>query len=79
MGIVTVDGIGSSWTSDGIVNVGYQGSGTLSITNHGSISIAGGTCVGVCPTATGVIDFGANGGTLTTSSLYEPIPKLVIG
>ncbi len=37
-GDATVDGIGSTWTSNCDFNVGYSGSGTLSITNGGSVS-----------------------------------------
>ena len=39
IGVVTVDGTGSSWTSHGgLVIVGSQGSGTLNVTNGGAVS-----------------------------------------
>ena len=41
--MVTVDGAGSTWTNSGDLYVGnYYGSGTLSITNGGSVSNANG-------------------------------------
>ena len=64
---MTVDGSGSRWTNNSDLFVGYSGSGSLTITNGGSVSVTGTTYVGV--TGTGAIDFGDNGGTLTTASL----------
>ena len=40
-GVVTVDGFGSTWSNSGNLYVGYSGSGMLSITNGGSVSVAG--------------------------------------
>ncbi|TJW28550.1 MAG: autotransporter outer membrane beta-barrel domain-containing protein, partial [Mesorhizobium sp.] len=37
-GSLTVDGAGSTWTSNGYLVVGYSGAGTLSITNGGKVS-----------------------------------------
>jgi fibronectin-binding autotransporter adhesin len=68
-GALTVDGVGSTLNDTGNLYVGSNGSGTLSITNGGSVSVASSTYVGASPTSVGVIDFGANGGTLTTQSL----------
>ena len=40
-GAVTVDGSGSTWTSDYGLSVGIYGNGTLNITNGGLVSVAG--------------------------------------
>ncbi|MEA5114898.1 MAG: hypothetical protein VB050_12815 [Geobacteraceae bacterium] len=63
-GAVTVDGSGSSWTS-GALNVGRNGTGTLNIFNGSTVSATGATTVGT----SGTINFGNNGGTLSTSGL----------
>jgi T5SS/PEP-CTERM-associated repeat protein len=69
-GVATVDGAGSTWTNAGALDVGYMGSGTLNVTNHGSVTAISDTRVaGEGSSATGTINFGANGGTLTTGSL----------
>jgi T5SS/PEP-CTERM-associated repeat protein len=70
-GSVTVDGANSTWTNAGDLYVGgYSGGiGTLSITNGGNVSVAGATYVG-WNASMGTIRFGANGGTLTTKSLW---------
>ena len=57
---------------------GVDGSGMLSITNGGSVSAAGATYVGSGAGSTGVIEFGSNGGTLTTQSLYA-LPSQLTG
>ena len=77
MGWVKVDS-GATWSILGRTNVqeggylyvGDSGSGKLSITNGGSVSVALYTYVGASDSSTGMIDFGANGGTLTTKSLF---------
>ena len=69
-GTVTIDGAGSTWTiSDGGLSVGgYPGYGTLNITNGGAVSVVFDTELGGYPGSAGTINFGANGGTLTTGS-----------
>ena len=71
-GSVTIDGTGSKWTNTGSLIIGGSGAGTLNITNGSSVSATGTTTVGT----QGVINFGANGGTLTTGSLYAGAPQL---
>jgi T5SS/PEP-CTERM-associated repeat protein len=75
-GVVTVDGAGSTWTNTGYgylgsgdVYVGNSGSGAVNITNGGTVSVSGTTYVGFALGSTGTINFGTNGGTLTTKSL----------
>ncbi len=70
-GSVSVDGANSTWTNAGDLYVGgYSGGiGTLSITNGGSVSVAGTTYVG-WNGCSGAICFGTNGGTLATKSLW---------
>jgi T5SS/PEP-CTERM-associated repeat protein len=74
-GLVSVDGTGSCWklSNTSSVFVGYNGAGTLSITNGGSVSVTnnqGSVYVGWGATSSGLVDFGVNGGTLTTYSLF---------
>ncbi len=68
-GTVSVDGTNSKWTNSGSLTVGNSGSGTLNIANGGSVSVGGSTYVAKGVTGTGTINFGPNGGTLTTQSL----------
>jgi fibronectin-binding autotransporter adhesin len=65
-GEVTVDGTGSTWTSSGNLYVGKDGSGVLNILNNAMVSVSEDTIVG----ESGSIDFGDNGGTLSTVTLY---------
>ncbi len=77
-GTVTVDGAGSTWTNYGDLYLGfYGGSGTLNITNGCVIFVTGTTYVGSDPSSTGTINFGANGGTLTTGSLFASPSQLL--
>ena len=70
-GKVTVDGAGSTWTNNGSLGVGDKGDGTLVIANGGAVSVAKTTWVGYGDDSTlGAIQFGGNGGTLTTSAIY---------
>jgi T5SS/PEP-CTERM-associated repeat protein len=82
-GIVTVDGAGSTWTNGRYLYVGFGGTGTLNITNGGSVSVTDTTYVSYAgnffqpsPAGAGTIDFGANGGTLTTQSLFASPAQL---
>jgi T5SS/PEP-CTERM-associated repeat protein len=68
-GVVTIDGANSTWTSNGDLNVGYSGRGTLNVTNGSAVTVSGTTYVAYSPNATGTINFGSSGGTLTTASL----------
>ena len=75
-GVATVDGAGSMWAISGYLYVGNSGSGILSITNGASVSVGGETRVGAATASTGLIDFGSNGGTLTTQSLLASPSQL---
>ena len=59
----------SNWSTS-YLEVGSYGAGTLSISNGGSVSVAGATYVGSYAGSSGLICFGVNGGTLTANSLY---------
>ena len=50
--------------------------GTLSITNGGSVSVYSKTYVGATTGSSGIIDFGTNGGTLTTDALFASPTQL---
>jgi T5SS/PEP-CTERM-associated repeat protein len=71
-GTVTVDGAGSTWTNSGSLTLGNAGFGRLNITNGGAVSVTGDTIVGPF----GTINFGANGGTLTTGSIFVSASQL---
>ena len=75
-GTVTVDGAGSKWTNSGGLYVGYSGSGTLNITNGGGRLGRRRNLRRFRASSTGTINFGANGGTLTTRSLYASPSQL---
>ena len=68
-GTATVDGDGSKWINRDDLHVGYGGSGTLKILNGSTITVSGTTYINYNAGATGTIDFGTAGGTLTTGSL----------
>ncbi len=76
-GTVTVDGAGSTWNNSlGDLYVGNSGSGTLNIYNGGFVSVASDTYVGMNAGSTGTINFGSNGGTLSTQSLLAAPSQL---
>ena len=75
-GVVSVDGPGSAWVINGPLYIGNTASGTLSITNGASVSATGDTWVGTNTGSSGLINFGANGGTLTTQTLYATPSQL---
>jgi T5SS/PEP-CTERM-associated repeat protein len=62
-GVATINGAGSKMTISNDLSVGFNAAGTLNITNGASVSVTGGTTIGT----QGTINFGANGGTLTTT------------
>ncbi len=63
-GTVTVDGTGSRWTSARFLIIGDSGTGTLNIFNGSTVS-ADSVYVGT----NGMVNFGANGGTLRAGNL----------
>ena len=83
-GTVTVDG-GSTWnitgSNPGLLYVGYNSTGTLNISNGGTVvnttgtGTNGVTYVGSAA-GSGTINFGPNGGTLKTTSLFASPSQL---
>jgi fibronectin-binding autotransporter adhesin len=71
-GTVTVDGAGSTWTNSSDLYVGNTGSGTLNILNGGAVAVTKTTYV----RAADKINFGTNGGTLTTKTLFASPSQL---
>lgn len=69
-GVVTIDGIGSSWSCTGDLFVGNSGSGTLSITHGGSVnnsssgSYGFGSFIGYSPGSAGLVVVNGIGSTL---------------
>jgi len=74
LGIVTVDGAGSAWTSDGL----SVRNGELNITGGGEVTVGSNTHVASTapdgPPATSEIDF--DNGTLTTGALFSAVTDL---
>jgi T5SS/PEP-CTERM-associated repeat protein len=76
-GVVTVDGNGSTWTipnSSTYITLGQNGTGTLNISNGGTVVVGGTIWV---YGGTGGIAFGTGGGTLTTGSLAASAGDIV--
>ncbi len=76
-GVAHVNGSGSTWTNDGNLYVGYYGNGTLNITDGGAVTVDHDNYVGYRESATGTVNFGSTGGTLTTRSLLAPARELM--
>jgi T5SS/PEP-CTERM-associated repeat protein len=76
IGAVTVNGPGSTWTNSSDLYVGNSGNGTLNITNRAAVTVGGATYVASNAGSTGTINFGTNGGTLTTNSLLASPSQL---
>lgn len=72
-GVATVDGSGSTWNTSGNLNI-HKGS--LNITNHSAVTVGQTTFVGDSASRSGIINFGASGGTLTTGSLAASVSQL---
>ncbi len=71
-GSAIVDGQGSSWINSEDLYIGYRGSGSLDILNHATVQVLGETVLN----ENGTINFGENGGTLTTGALYTGASQL---
>jgi T5SS/PEP-CTERM-associated repeat protein len=67
-GVVTVEGAGSTWTTDQSFFVGYQGGGTLSVVDRGSIHSSGGF-LGMNSTATGLVTVQGTGSQWASDNL----------
>ncbi len=65
---VTVDGTGSTWTNSGEFYVGYNGSGTLSITNGGTVISGDPNYIGYNSGSTGVVTVSDSGSTWTSKT-----------
>jgi T5SS/PEP-CTERM-associated repeat protein len=74
-GTVTVDGDGSKWAGTTLYGgadlyIGLSGNtAILNITNHGVVAFTRITMVGIGSKVNAMVNFGANGGTLTTGGL----------
>jgi fibronectin-binding autotransporter adhesin len=69
-GTVTVSGTGSTWTSSGELDVGYFGTGTVQITNGGTVNIGDGY-IGDNPGSSGMVTVSGSGSTWTTSGQLD--------
>ena len=70
-GVVTVDGAGSTWTNVYSLWVGQDGSGTLNITNGGTVSNNWDGRIGVYSGSTGVVMVDGAGSTLTFGGFFQ--------
>lgn len=66
-GTATVDGVGSTWTNTGALFVGNCGSGTLNVTDGGTVSSTKGY-IAVASTSTGIATVSGIGSTWSNSS-----------
>ena len=64
-GVATVTGTGSTWTNSDYLYVGYNGSGTLSVTGGGTVSSSRGCDIGHNFGSTGAVTVGGVGWTWT--------------
>ena len=70
-GLVTVDGPGTSWKNNTGLYVGYQGGGTLSVTDGGTVSVTGsnsGSRIATQRGSTGVVVVDGSGSTWLTGA-----------
>ena len=61
-GSVTVDGAGSTWTNSGTLKIGDAGTGTLTISNGGTVSATGTVSLAQQSGSTGTLNIGAASG-----------------
>jgi T5SS/PEP-CTERM-associated repeat protein len=69
MGEVTVDGVGSAWTSSTQIHVGESGMGTVTVAN-GAHMLSGSGMVGVNGGSMGIVTVGDVGSIWTSDSLF---------
>ena len=74
VGTVTVTGEGSEWNNSSNLTVGNQGTGTLNITNEGTVNVGGNTWVANYAGSSGVINL--DNGTLNTDGLFSSLDNL---
>jgi T5SS/PEP-CTERM-associated repeat protein/autotransporter-associated beta strand protein len=83
VGTVVVDGAGSRWDLTSTeLNVGFEGSGTMTISNGAVVSVGGGTGTAILATArvsTGIINIGNGGaaGTLDVAKVQFGPPAFI--
>ncbi|MEJ0011046.1 MAG: autotransporter domain-containing protein [Bauldia sp.] len=66
-GVITVTGASSTWTTSGVVTVGHEGTGSLSVTG-GSIVNANGVYVGLNEGSSGTVTIGGTNTIFTSGS-----------
>ena len=69
-GTVTIDGTGSTWNnSTGTLYVGYDGTGSLAVTNEAEVSSASG-CIGYNTNSDGTVTVGSGSQWTNSGNLY---------
>lgn len=66
----TVTGANSAWNISGFLEVGHDGTGTLNVTDGGSVTAAQSTALGVTSSATGNILVSGTGSALNTGTAF---------
>jgi T5SS/PEP-CTERM-associated repeat protein/autotransporter-associated beta strand protein len=67
-GMVTVSGVGSTWSNAGELRMGNFGSGTLDVTAGGAVSVTGNARLGNAPGGVGTATVDGAGSTLTSAN-----------
>ena len=70
VGIVTVDGAGSTWTNSSSLSVGLLGTATLNITGGGRVTNVG-SSIGSSPGSNGTVTVSGNGSTWINSAALD--------
>jgi T5SS/PEP-CTERM-associated repeat protein len=68
-GLVTVDGVGSTWTSNFLISVGNSGDGTLRITNGATVSTTSNGVLGYYGGSTGLVTIDGGGSSWNSNFL----------
>ena len=74
-GLVTVDGVGSTWIEPSVsggLSVGYNGDGAIEITSGGEVGTYRAT-IGEAAGSTGAVTVDGNGSTLTIQDSYDSL------
>ncbi|HHG9496587.1 TPA: autotransporter outer membrane beta-barrel domain-containing protein [Citrobacter farmeri] len=75
---ITVDGDGSTWTTTAATNIGFQGSGTVTLTNGAVMTSGGGITVGAQEGSTGTFDI-SGGASVNAINVSGTLQSLNVG
>ncbi|WP_210210908.1 beta strand repeat-containing protein, partial [Rhizobium leguminosarum] len=69
-GVVTVNGVGSTWTNSSSLMVGQSGTGSLTVSNGGAVSNAGDAALGFMSGSTGTATITGPGSVWTSNGAF---------